>query len=373
LGRYTVVPVLIFSLTIAVYELRLDKQFWKLVSNTLIVIVASAIFIITVGVIVTLIFPPARIPILIQEQVQPADLGAGEAILGLFPPNMLSALVSNGVYLLPVYIFAFFLGLGLSYDHNYSRNIISLIDTLAHVFYHIATFFSEVLGVMMIALAAWWAMQFHGALKAEVYRDLLILLGVLSVVLAFGVLPLFLYLLPGPGGRRCNPWQVLYGSLGQAFAAFFSGDVNFSIPVMMRHLKENCGVRRRSEAVTISMMTSFCRAGSAMVAAAAFIVIIKSYSSLGISVGDVLNICLRAFGISFLLARHPGDGAYTALAVLSAGYGRGFEAGYLILKPIAFYLVACGTFIDVMLTTFGSFALARVFGFQEQRSREHYI
>jgi hypothetical protein len=110
-----------------------------------------------------------------------------------------------------------------------------------------------------------------------------------------------------------------------------------------------------------------------MVAASAFIVIIKSYSYLRIPVLDVFFIGFQAFLISFLLARHPGDGAYTALAALCLGYGRGFEAGYLILKPLAFYLVAIGTFIDVVLCAFGSYVVAKTSGFVEEKNIVHYI
>ncbi|MCL2441313.1 MAG: hypothetical protein FWD14_06200 [Treponema sp.] len=31
IGRYAVIPVLVFSLTVAVYELRMDEQFWPMV------------------------------------------------------------------------------------------------------------------------------------------------------------------------------------------------------------------------------------------------------------------------------------------------------------------------------------------------------
>jgi hypothetical protein len=70
---------------------------------------------------------------------------------------------------------------------------------------------------------------------------------------------------------------------------------------------------------------------------------------------------------------HPGDGAYTALAALCIGYGRGFEAGYLILKPLAFYLVAVGTFLDVMISSFASCAVARISGFLEEKNIVHFI
>jgi Na+/H+-dicarboxylate symporter len=369
IGRYAVVPILVFSLTIAIYELRQDGRFWGLLFRSLLVILACAVFVVAAGILATLFFPPARIPILIEEQVKPVSLQTAQSVLALFPANMFSALVSDGVYLLPVYIFAFFLGMGLSYDRNYTKPLIALIDSLSRIFYHVSSFFSEILGLAMIALAAYWAIRFNSVLKADVFRDLILLLGIFSVALGFIVLPLFLYFLK----PRRSPWAVLYGSLGPALGAFFSGDINFSLPVILRHVKESLGTRRRSNAVTVTFFTVFGRAGSAMVAAMAFIVIIKSYSSLEINPGDYVAIGARAVLISFLLARHPGDGAYTALAVLGLGYGRGFEAGYLILKPLAFYLIAVGTFLDVMIATYSSYALAKISGFQEDKPIEHYI
>jgi Na+/H+-dicarboxylate symporter len=369
IGRYAVIPILVFSLTIAVYELRQDGLFWPLVLRNFLVIIGISLFVITSGILVTLFFPPSRIPILIEEQLEAVSLNTADNILDLFPPNMFSVLAGGGIYLFPACVFAFFLGMGLSYDRNYTKQVISLLDSLSRIFYHIASFFSEILGFILIILAAYWAVRFHGALRANVFRDLISLLGIFSLVLGFGILPLFLYILK----PKTNPWVILYGSLGPAVAAFFSGDINFSLPVLLRHTKENFGARRRSNAVSLTLFTTFCRAGSAMVAAAAFIVIIKSYSSLGISTADVFAIGIRAFAISFLLARHPGDGAYTALAVLCQGYGRGFEAGYLILKPLAFYLVAVGTFIDVMISSFAAYAVAKASGFLEEKSVRHFI
>ena len=88
---------------------------------------------------------------------------------------------------------------------------------------------------------------------------------------------------------------------------------------------------------------------------------------------DIFIIAGRALLISFLLAGRPGDGAYIALAVLCLGYGRGFEAGYLILKPLAFYLIAVGTFLDVMICSISSFALSRISGFQEDKDLRSFI
>jgi len=369
IGRYGLVPILVFSLTIAVYELRQDGQFWWMVFRTFLVIICCSAFVITAGILITLFFPPARIPILIEEQAEAISLNTANNILSIFPSNIFGAVVNDGIYLLPACIFAFFIGIGLSYDRNYTKPVIAMIDSLSRVFYHIASFFSEILGFVMIALSAYWAVQFHNVLKADVFRDLILLLGIFSVILGFGILPLFLYFLK----PKTNPWVILYGCLSQALAGFFSGDINFTLPVLFRHVKENLGTRRRANTVTATLFTVFGRAGSAMVAAAAFIVIIKSYSSLGITTKDIFTIAGRALVISFLLAGHPGDGAYTALAVLCLGYGRGFEAGYLILKPLAFYLIAVGTFLDVMITSIATYGIAHTSGFQEDRELRHFI
>jgi Na+/H+-dicarboxylate symporter len=368
LGRYSAIPLLFFALIIAVYELRMDKEFWPLVGKSFLIMIFGAIVVVFLGIVVTLLFPPARIPIQ-EEQVEVITLNLPETILRVFPDNMFSALLTDGMFIFPLCVLAFFIGMGLSYDRNYSKPVISLTDSLSRIVYHISVFFTEILALVIIALSAYWAIRFHAVLTANVFRDMILLLGIFSFVLTFGIFPLLLYLLkPQP-----NPWAQLYGSLGPAIGAFFSGDINFTLPLLIRHAKENLGVRRRANSVTLSLFAVFGKAGSAMVAAVSFIVIIKSYSSLGISPMNVLSIGVRAVLISFLLARHPGTGAYTALAVLGMDYGRGFEAGYLILKPLAFYLIAIGTFIDTMFCAFASYAIGKMSGFQEDKDVRHFI
>ncbi|MDR2398553.1 MAG: cation:dicarboxylase symporter family transporter [Spirochaetaceae bacterium] len=369
IGRYTVAPILFFSLTIGVYELRRDGGFWPLALRTFLVMAGSTFVVILGGIWAVLLFSPPRIPILVEEQLQAVSLGNLESIQALFPSNMFFALVSDGVYLFPMYVCAFFLGIGLSYDRSYTKPVITLVDSLSRVFYHIGSFFSEILGIIMIVLSAYWAVSYQEALSGEGFRSLMLLLGVLSLVLIGLVLPLMLCLLKAD----MKPLRVIYGLLGPALAGFFSGDLNFSLPVLLRHSKENLGVRRRVNAVALSLFSTFGRSGSAMVAAVAFVVIIKSYSSLEIYPKDLLFIGFRIFIISFCLARHPGDGAYTALAVLCLHYGQGYEGGYLLLKPLAFYLIAVGTLLDTMITGVGVYALAEMSGLREKGRVGHSI
>jgi len=364
-GRYAVIPMLVFVLTISIYELLQDKQFWPLVLKNGLMIAGVSVLVIGMGVLATLVFlPTARIPILAEKQLEAIGLDLAQNVNELFPYNMFGALAGDGVYLFPVCVFAFFVGLGLSHHRSYNKPVITMIDSLSHVFYNVALFFIEILGFVIIVLSCYWAVCFREVLRMDIFLDLILLLGIFAVVLGFGVFPLLLYFLR----PKANPWAVLYGSLGPAIAAFFSGDVNVSLPVLLSHTTQNLGVQRKSAAVSLTLLTTLCRAGSAMVAAIAFIVIFKSYSLMRISSAEILSISVRALAISFVLARHPGDGAYTALAVLCLGYGKGFEAGYLILKPLAFYLIAIGAFLDVMIASFATYVTAWLSGSVEEKS-----
>lgn len=369
IGRYSLVPMLFFSLAVSVFELRQDGKFLSLALKTAAAIVGAALLMVLLGLIIVSLFPPARIPILIEGQKESISLQVKSVLLDIFPSNSFSSLISDGSFLTPLLLFAVFLGAGLSSARSWTKNVAALTDALARLFYHIAAFFTEILGLGMIALAAFWAVQYRDALQAGVFNELMILLAVSALVLAAGILPLFLFI----AGKNTNPWKQLYGSIAPAMAAFFSGDLHFSLPVMIRHAKENHGVKRRANTFVLSLFATFGRAGSAMVAAIAFVVIIKSYSSLGISLADVMTIFGWSICISFLLPRYPGIGAWSALAMLCGLYGRGFEAGYLILKPVAFYLIAIGSFLDVLLMSLATWIIAKMEGYAERKDIAHFI
>ncbi|MCL2601606.1 MAG: dicarboxylate/amino acid:cation symporter, partial [Treponema sp.] len=123
IGRYSLVPILVFSLTIAVYELRQESQFWRLILKTFAVMLASSVFVIGAGILAAFAFPPARIPVFVVEQTEAVALATADSILAAFPSTMFAAIVGDGMYVFPACVFAFFLGIGLSYDRLYTKPI----------------------------------------------------------------------------------------------------------------------------------------------------------------------------------------------------------------------------------------------------------
>jgi Na+/H+-dicarboxylate symporter len=372
-GRYVAPPLVVFSLTVAIYELRQQGQFWQLVGKSLLVMLATSVIVLSFGIgAVRLFFANGRIPIIVESTADITLLSAEQSAFELFPSNMLSVLAGDGIFIFPLCIFAFFMAIGLICDKNHAKPVLSFFDSLSRIFFHIAAFFSEILGVVIIVLAAYSAWQYRLVLTKGIFSNLIRLILGITLVLSFVVLPLFFCLFHQR--KRFTFWTKVYGSLGPAIAAFFSGDINFTLPVLFLHGKENLGINRHVNTVSPLLYTTLGRSGSAMIAAVSFIVILQSYSSLEITFEQIVQIWLYALFLSLMLGRNSGDGAFAALAALCLWRQEGFETGYLILKPISFFIIACATLIDCMAAMLGSCAIARITpDASTEKSIKHFI
>lgn len=368
-GRYALVPLVLFSLPVAVFELNEDKEFWRLLGRGLLLILASVAVFVLIGVLSAAAFKPARIPLLSESAPAAAAPGIKELLLAVFPPSVFSVLSSSGDFLLPVYFLAILLGFSFSSDKVATKPVVSVFDSLSRISYQINSFFSEFLGVLVIAVTAFNVFELRLAVKSEVYRPLLLVIGVEALVVTFAVIPAILYFFCG----RKQPYRWLYAFLAPALAAFVSGDVYFPLGSLTKHAKESLGIRRRANSVILPLTVIFGRAGTALVTATAFIAVLSSYSSIGISLGSLLWILAAAPLLTLLLGAAPGKGAMTSLVALCSLFGRGFENGYLIIVPIAFPLIAVGAFLDMLWAGCMTLILAKDAGQMQEKEVRFYI
>jgi len=161
--------------------------------------------------------------------------------------------------------------------------------------------------------------------------------------------------------------------MGAGLGAFFSGDSFFSLGLAARMTRENLGVPRKVGAVNLPLFAMFGRAGTALTSTIAFFIILKSYSSLEISLDQVFWTISFAFLLSFALPSVPGLGAYINLSLLCSLYGRGLENGYLNLQPILPVLVSFSALLDVYAAGFCSFLVTRHENLQKEVPLQQYI
>jgi len=353
-GRYALYPVLFFSITLSVYEHRENRTLFKLGWKTAFVIVASTAALALLGLFSVLIANPARIPIFVEGSSDIERLGVTATLLQLLPSSAFEVF-TNGLFILPLCAFGAFAGAGCAVDKNDAKATLTLFDSLSRVSYAVMTFFVDSVAIGLIAVSLNWSLQFRSMLSSKVFLDFIVLLSVDLVLLAAVIWPLAIRLACGKG----NPYRVLYASIASVLAAFVSGDTVMTLPVLLRHVNESLGVRRRVSTITLPLFSVFARGGTALVTITGFLLILKSYSSLGVSFTDTLWLVGVAIGLSFLLGRFPAGGAFVALATVCALYGRGFESGYLILKPAAFFLGSVAAAIDALTAVMGTYILAK--------------
>ena len=368
MGRYALYPTLFFSFAIGVYELRESRALLKTGLLAALIIVAATLLCAIVGAAFAAVFKLPRIPIFIEEALPTQGIGVWESIIALFPASAFEVL-QDGAFILPLCVFAGFIGTGCAVDKIGARPVISLFDSFARVMYAVMSFFVDMIAIGMIAISVYWLIEWREMLsRGFFFYFILVLLGC-ALFIGVALYPLLLKLTCGVK----NPYKALYASIAPALMAFFSGDANAALPVIMRHVNESLGVRRRITAVVAPMFSVFSRPGTALTAIIGFVAILRSYSSLDVGIADIIRLAGVCAALSFFLARFPQGGAYILLAAVCAMYGRGLEGAYLILRPAAFFIGSVACAIDALTAVFGTCVAARKLRMQNEKDARFFI
>lgn len=367
-GRYMVIPVMFSTCIIAFNRLRETNLLVKTGLWTAGTIVVSSLILTLVGILSILIVKLPRIPITVENVMDATSLNIGNLFRALFPYSAIESL-TNGTFLFSAYFFALLIGCASTSDPAAFRPATTLADSLSKLMYNIGVIFTEFLAFGMVAILCSWTIKFRGIISSGVYMPMIIMFLVDFALIAGVIYPLIIrYLCHDP-----HPYRILYASVCSMIAAFFSGDSNFVLLINIRHGKESLGIRRRINGVVHPLFTIFARGGSALVTTVGFIMIWRSYSSLSIPFLDILWITFTSLGISFVLGGIPAGGAFVSLTVLCTLYGKGFETGFLLLKPAAPIICSFAAIFDALTAIFGSYIVAVKTKLIEHHGINHFI
>ena len=367
-GRYMVIPVIFFAGIIAFNKLRENHLLVKTAVWTGSVIAVSSLILTVVGLISILVIKLPRIPITVENVTEATSLNVEKLFRAMFPYSAFESL-NNGTFIFSAYFFALLIGCASTSDPVLFRPITTLADSLSKLMYNIGIIFTEFLAYGMIAILCYWTVQFKSIIMSGVFTPMIIMFLVDLILVAGVIYPLIIrYLCHDP-----HPYRILYASHCSLIASFFSGDSNFTLLINIRHGKESLGIRRRINGTVHPIFTIFARGGSALVTTIGFIMIWRSYSSLPIPVTDILWILFTSFGISFLLGGFPAGGAFISLTVLCTLYSKGFETGFLLLKPAAPIICSFAATFDALTAMFGSYIVAVKTKLIEHHGINHFI
>ena len=349
-GRYTIVPLLFFSIAMAACNLREEHLMVKTGLWTFGTIIISSLGLTILGLLTALIFKIPRIPITIEKVTDVPAFDIQTLITKIFPYSAFESL-ADGSYLLPCFVLAGLFGAACASDKVASKPTLTLFDSISRVCYTVMSLFTELLTFGIVAIVAKWSFDLVASLRLGYYGFLILMLLILTLLIAFVFYPLILRFLC----HDHRPYKVLFASLSSVIVAFFSGDTNLTLALNYRNGKENLGIRRRINSMASPLFSIFARGGTALVSAICFVVVLRSYSSLGISGGDVFWILGVAFGLSFFLGEIPYGGPIYVITIMCSLYGRGFENGYLLLKDLTPILCSFAAVIDCLTAVFGCY------------------
>jgi len=365
IGRYTIFPIVFFSIGYGTFKLKQEKRVGMVYLKTSSYIIASSTLLVLIATGIVLLFSPDRIPIIIENQTSYNFPGYKSILTSIFPKSLFQIFSENSNFLLPVTILGFLLGYNFSFDKVMTRPAYQLFDAMSRIFYHIGSFIVEILGFGMIILAANFTMQIIHTPQLILFNQLIILLTINTILVIFGVYPAFIYFL---GGKQ-NPYKIMFAILGPSLAAVASGNSYFTLTSLILHVKENLGVPRKIGSATLPLFTLFGKAGTAAATSITFFLILKSYSSLSIGPMGIIWIMLFSILTSFLAGTVPGIGILVSLAAMCKLYGKGIEEGFLIIGSIAPILVSFSVLIDTITAGVSTYLISH----HEKGNKEIYV
>ncbi len=367
-GRYSLIPLIFFGTAMSMYNLRNKKRIMKTSLWTASTIIGSTLILLLLGLITILIVSLPRIPITGEKISEDPTINIKEMIFSTFPYSGFDAL-KNGLFLLPVFVIAAFAGGACASDINDSKPVLSLFESAMKVCQTMSAFFVEWLSVGMIAISCYWMLQARSIFSVTTFVPIFVMLLADFIIVAGVIYPIILRFLC----KDLHPYHILYASICPIITGFFSGDSNLTLLTASRHTKESLGIHDETNNFSLPLFSIFARGGTALVSTICFVTIFRSYTPLGFTFFDVSWIFGVALVTSFALGSFPQGGTFVALTVICAMYGRGFEAGYLLLRPMMPILCSFAGAFDALSAITGSYIVAVKTKSFDKVDLKHYI
>ncbi|MDC7231608.1 MAG: cation:dicarboxylase symporter family transporter [Spirochaetales bacterium] len=355
-GRFIAFPLVFFTLSVSVCQLRRSRDLLK-ISLKLLALSAGAVLLYTVVAVgLSFILPVQRIPILTDSTGWQSAIpfrnsvfnpGAAESLRALLPVNSFEIFQNPGDFILPALLFAFILGTQLYRDREEAEPVFNLFDSFSRMFYMMTGLFTTLLVFTVFSLSYDAVRLINEIPDMSSYFSLIRLVGAASLLLLFVLQPLALYLL-----TKRNPYKEMMTFLPGLITALFSGDSFINMLVLIKTLKENGGVKRKLSGLSIPFFTLFSRSGSAMITAISMLTILKSYSSLELTAFQIFWIIGISILVSYTLFAQSYLGIYTALITACSLYGRGLTDGYVLILPLLPVLTLTAGLLDTANTAF---------------------
>ena len=355
-GHYMVLPVLFFGASAAFFRLRTSKKLLLTAKWSAVTIISSSLILTFTGILSIMIMYNLAVPSIMAETDRDfliSSINLRELLMSLLPYSQAEGFstIQAGAYLLPCFILVGFAGAGCAIDTTASKPVVSFIESAEKVCYSVMCFFVEWFSVALVALSCSWMIQTSSIENISTFMPFIILLLADFVFIVAIVYPLILRFLC----KDHHPYHVLYAAICPIITGFFSGNSNLTMLINLRHGRDSLGIHQPVSDVTFPLFSIFARGGSALATTIGFVMIIRSDSSMELSLATILFIFVISFLISFVLGALPANGALFAIATICSIYGKNLDNRYLYISPAAPVFCSFAAALDAATAMFGAY------------------
>ncbi|QMU99184.1 cation:dicarboxylase symporter family transporter [Borrelia sp. A-FGy1] len=345
LAYFSLIPFLIFSIPLGIENIIENKQFKKLFGKTIYYgILINAMGVIT-SITVATIYIPQRIPILDKNIKNLYIFVKSEFLETFFPKNIFTILTSNNPNLLSIYIISIIIGTSFYYAKQKGRIARELILSTSNLFYNANGIVVNILNFGIIFITAAYTSNLRNFKDYQYYLNSILFFTSWTLIIILIIIPIISY-------KLTKNFKLAYQSITISFQnIIFAGltmDSYSPYSVLIEDIKNERINIKKSIITNIPLINFISKFGTIFISTISFFIILKSYSSLPISIYEISYISTLAFIFIFAFPHIPNNLTYI-ITMLCSTYTKGIELSYSNITPILPLLTSLALMIDFTL------------------------
>lgn len=366
-GRYLAYPFFFFGMAVAVGKLTRARALRRIAVLSAAMAAVLAFILAFLGAFFAFITPIRRIPVAFEQESALSAFSAVHMLNDIFPHNLFA--VFNASSLLPLAVLACILGLNFAFDREAVEPVFNLFDSFSRIFYRIVAFYAKYSAVAIFFFAGSLLFSFKKESGLAAYAPFIWLAALGGFMVCLGVLGFAFYLFSG----KKSPFAWLRGMLLSPLFALVSPDFALSGALSSYISHENQGVKRDLGGWLAPFFVLFGRAGTAFVSSMSVVIILKSYSSLDLTLAQFFLAVFFSFICSFLAFSVSTAPVWMVVSLVCSLYGKGIEGGARIIEPILAQLTCLAGIFDAFVLLACLKAVASAEGFEKRKIHQKII
>lgn len=318
----SVVPLVFTAVTVAIARMDL-RRLGRLGGKVILFYLCTTAIAITVGLIAANIAQPGvgiKAPAEMKPPAEVPKLALTDVFVGMVPRNIVDSMAK--MEMLPVVVFAIFLGAGLSLLGKRGESVVDFMESLRDAMIHVVSMAMYFAPIGVFALMGWVTGTLGAAVLIPVAKFLItVILAIIVQTLVVVSLTVWIF-------ARVSPLQFYKRCAEVAMVAFTTCSSAVSLPLAMETAQRKLGVGKRVGDFSLPLGAVINSDGMCIYQAVASL-LIAQFFGVHFGIADQLRLLLLILLIGLGTAPIPGGGL-VLLSVVLAGMGWPVEGVALI-------------------------------------------